>query len=113
MVTTESRTEIQGGGNLSVTTDGAVMRIFVEGVLDAVTAPEVKVALELLVTCKPSRVIVDLSRLRIIDGHGVRTLAQLYARLRADGCDLSVTGAEQQPLAMLKLFQLDRVLTAG
>jgi len=110
MVATQSSTE-SGGGNVSVATDGAVTRVWLGGVLDAVTVPEVRPALDVLVQRKPAQVVLDLSRLRIIDGHGVRALAQLYSRLHADGCALTVTGAEQQPLAMLKLFQLDRVLS--
>jgi anti-sigma B factor antagonist len=110
MVTTQNAAETKKSGNVSVSIDGAVTRVWIEGVLDALTVPQVRSALEILLAGKPPSVVVDLSRLRIIDGHGVRVIAQLYEQLRKDGCDLSVSGAEQQPLAMLKLFQLDRVL---
>ncbi|HEX3694443.1 MAG TPA: STAS domain-containing protein [Polyangia bacterium] len=111
MVTTQTAAAAEmRSGNVSATTDGTVTRIWIEGVLDALTVPHVRAALDGLVERKPPQVVVDLSRLRIIDGHGVRVIAHLYAQLRENGCALSVLGADQQPLAMLKLFQLDRVL---
>ena len=110
MVTTQGAAETRTG-NISVATDGAVTRIWIEGMLDALTVPQVRAALDVLLERKPPHVVLDLSRLRIIDGHGVRVIADLYAQLRQNGCALSVSGAEQQPLAMLKLFHLDVVLT--
>jgi anti-sigma B factor antagonist len=104
--TTQSAAELRSG-NLSIATDGTLTRIWIEGVLDALTAPEVREGLDRIVAGKPPRVIVDLSRLRIIDGHGIRLLTNLSARLRQIGCEFSVAGAQQQPLAVLRLFKLD------
>ncbi len=98
-------------GNLSVAHEGTLTRVWIEGVLDALTAPQVREALDRIVDEKPPRVLLDLSRLRIIDGHGIRVIAQLCTRLRQVGCEFSLAGAQQQPLAVLKLFNLDRAIT--
>ena len=97
-------------GNLTIASDGTLTRVWIEGVLDALTAPGVREGLERVVAENPPRLLVDLSRLRIIDGYGIRVIAQLCVRLRQVGCDFSLAGAQQQPLAMLKLFKLDRAL---
>ncbi|HXI55705.1 MAG TPA: STAS domain-containing protein [Polyangia bacterium] len=84
--------------------------MFIEGVLDAVTVTEVRASLEAVVTDQ-TRIVVDLSRLRLIDSCGVGVLVALYKRARANNCSFLVTGATQQPLAILKLLNLDRVFT--
>ena len=105
--TTQTASSEVRTGNLSVATDGTQLRVWIEGVLDALTAPEVREGLDRIVAGRPPRLMVDLSRLRIIDGHGVRLIANLGARLRQMGCEFSVAGAQQQPLAMLRLLKLD------
>ncbi|MEA2696639.1 MAG: anti-sigma factor antagonist [Myxococcales bacterium] len=90
--------------------DGGETRVFIEGVLDAVTVTEVRTSLEAVVTDQ-TRIVVDLSRLRMIDSCGVGVLVALYKRARANNCSFVVTGATQQPLAILKLLNLDRVFT--
>ena len=92
--------------------DGGETRVFIEGVLDAVTVSEVRPSLEAVVAEQPRRVVVDLSRLRLIDSCGVGALVAIYKKARANDCSLSVAGANQQPLAILKLLNLDRVLSA-
>jgi len=89
---------------------GGETRVFIEGVLDAVTVTEVKSALEAVVADQ-TRIVIDLSRLRLIDSCGVGALVALYKRARANNCSFVVTGATQQPLAILKLLNLDRVFT--
>lgn len=90
--------------------DGGETRVFIEGVLDAVTVSDVRPALEAVIADQPQRLIVDLSRLRLIDSCGVGTLVAMYKSARARGCTFTVVGAAQQPLAILKLLNLDRVL---
>src|SRR5438309_1861771 len=96
-----------------VVEDGGETRVFIEGVLDAVTVSEVRPALEAVIARQPSRVVVDLSRLRLIDSCGVGALVAVYKKARAGGISFSIAGATQQPLAILKLLNLDRVLSVG
>jgi anti-sigma B factor antagonist len=93
--------------------DGGETRVYIEGVLDAVTVTEVRPSLEAAVARQPRRVVVDLSRLRLIDSCGVGALVAIYKKARANDTSFAVAGANQQPLAILKLLNLDRVLAGG
>lgn len=91
--------------------DGGEKRVFIEGVLDAVTVCEVRPLLEALVAMLPRRVVVDLSRLRLIDTCGVGALVAIYKKARVNDCSFRVSGVSQQPLAILRLLKLDSVLS--
>ena len=58
-------------------------RISIDGVLDAVTVDDVRRSLEAVDVDRTSRVVVDLSQLRLIDSCGVGALVALYKRARA------------------------------
>ena len=90
--------------------DATVLRI--EGVLDAVTAPEIRPTIDGLVEEKRREVTVDLAALRLIDSSGIGALVSLYKRVRAYGGGVTVTGLKDQPLSIFKLLRLDRVFVA-
>ena len=46
----------------------------------------------------------------LIDSSGVAALVSLFKKLRSRGGEMSLRGARDQPLAILKLLRLDRVL---
>jgi anti-sigma B factor antagonist len=90
-------------------TDGvATLRIV--GELDASTAAELRPSLEALLAEQPSRVIVDVSDLRLIDSCGVGGLVLLYKKAKGYGGVVTVQGLSNQPAAIFKLLRLDRVL---
>jgi anti-sigma B factor antagonist len=84
-------------------------RISIDGVLDAVTVGDVRRSLEAIDVDRTSRVVVDLSQLRLIDSCGVGALVALYKRARARRRGFSVVGANLQPLAILRLLNLDKL----
>ena len=88
-------------------------RLLIEGELDAISVFELRPVLDALVTKRPKRVEVDLSRLRIVDSSGVGALVSLYKRIRAQGGEVVVVGLQNQPLAIFRLLRLDRVMTGG
>jgi anti-sigma B factor antagonist len=53
--------------------------------------------------------MVDLSGLDLIDSSGVAGLVALYKRVRAQGGQVIVSGARDQPLAIFKLLRMDKV----
>ena len=53
----------------------------------------------------------DLSGRDLIDGSGVAGIVALYKRVRAEGGDVKVVGAKDQPLAIFKLLRMDRVFS--
>jgi len=86
-----------------------VLRI--EGELDAVSVPELRNAIEQIVSAQATNVVVDLGGLRLIDSSGVGAIVSLYKRVRKYGGEASVRGLRDQPLAIFRLLRLDRVLT--
>jgi anti-sigma B factor antagonist len=81
----------------------------IEGVLDALTAPEIRPTIDLLVQEKRLSIRVDLSSLRVIDSSGVGVIVGLYKRCKAQGGNVRVDGLQSQPLAIFKLLRLERV----
>jgi len=85
-----------------------VLRI--EGVLDAVTTPDIRPTIEALVVEKRMRIIV-VSALRLIDSSGVGVIVSLFKRAKAYGGELKIQGLRDQPLTIFRLLRLDRVFS--
>jgi anti-sigma B factor antagonist len=83
----------------------------IEGALDAVSAPDLRPTLDLLVSERRQKIVIDLSSLRLIDSSGVGALVALFKRIRANGGNVSVIGLRDQPLAIFRLLRLDRVFS--
>lgn len=97
--------------SISVENGAAVLRI--EGELDAGSLPDLRPALSGISGGQPPPpwVVVDLSALRLIDSSGVGAIVSLYKAVHAYGGSLAITGAQGQPLAILRLLRLDRLLS--
>jgi len=93
---------------VSTTPEG--VRVAIEGDLDSGTTRDLRDELQALLTQKPGRLEVDLSRLHTIDSSGVGMLVSLYKGMRAQGGQLTITGVRDQPLAIFRLLKLDRAL---
>jgi anti-sigma B factor antagonist len=98
--------------SISTTEDG-LTRLAIEGELDAVSVSDLRGELENLLTRRPTRVDIDLSRLRMVDSSGVGALVSLYKRVRAQGGSIVVSGLRDQPLAIFRLLRLDRVMASA
>jgi anti-sigma B factor antagonist len=95
--------------DFSRTDQGDVSNLRIAGTLDVNTAPELAVAIDKLVEQKRPKVVVDLAGLELIDSSGVAALVALYKRIRAQGGQVQVTNARDQPLAIFKLLRMDKV----
>ena len=93
---------------VSITNEGAV-RIAVRGQLDVLTVGEFRATSEQVSLSHPKRLEIELSSLRMLDSRGVGALVSLYKRVRQDGGQVAITGACEQPLAILKVLRLDRI----
>ena len=89
-----------------------VATLRIEGELDAVSIPDVRPTIDTLIAERPPRIVVDLSRLRLIDSSGVGALVFLYKKAKEYGGVMTVQGLRDQPLSIFKLLRLDRVLLA-
>jgi anti-sigma B factor antagonist len=83
----------------------------IEGVLDAVTAPEIRPTIDALIAEKRMSIHVDLTALRLIDSSGVGAIVSLFKRAKAYGGLVTVKGLKDQPLAIFRLLRLDRVFS--
>lgn len=95
------------------TDSGAETRLDIRGELDALTAPELRPAIDTMVEEKRKNIVVDVAGLELIDSSGVAVLVSLYKRTRAHGGRMVVVGARNQPLAVFKLLRIDRVFLKG
>ena len=87
-----------------------VATLRIEGELDAVSIPDVRPTIDILISEPPARIVVDLSRLRLIDSAAVGALVFLYKKAKEYGGVMTVQGVRDQPLSIFKLLRLDRVL---
>lgn len=89
--------------------DGGQSRLQIEGALDALTVRDVRQTIDAVVADQPHRVTVDLDRVTMIDSTGVGAIVSLFKRITAQGGQVVVVSAHDQPLAVLKLLKLDVV----
>lgn len=90
--------------------DGGETQVRIEGALDALTVRDLRPILDAIVGERPKHVTVDLAELTLIDSSGVGAIVSLFKRVKAAGGQVVVARAHDQPLAVLKLLKLDRVL---
>lgn len=83
--------------------------LVVRGSLDINSAPALAEEIDRIVAARPTKVVVDLSTLDLIDSSGVAALVKLYKGVRNAGGAMKVAGARDQPLAIFKLLRMDRV----
>jgi len=93
----------------STTKSGHTVTLAISGELDALTVPDIRSELDQIVADGESRVIVDLTGLRLVDSSGVGAIVSLFKRLRAEGRQFEVTGVQGQPLQIFQVLRLDRV----
>jgi len=83
--------------------------LVVRGSLDINSAPALAEEIDRIVATRPTKVIVDLSMLDLIDSSGVAALVKLYKGVRATSGTVTISGARDQPLAIFKLLRMDKV----
>ncbi|HVJ93051.1 MAG TPA: STAS domain-containing protein [Labilithrix sp.] len=95
--------------NCTRTDEGGESRLQIDGALDALTVRDIRPVIDAVVADRPRRVTVDLDKLNLIDSSGVGAIVSLFKRVKANGGNVVVVNAREQPLAVLKLLKLDTV----
>lgn len=85
------------------------MTLVVRGSLDINSAPALAEEIDKIVATRPTKVVVDLSMLDLIDSSGVAALVKLYKGVRNTSGAMTISGARDQPLAIFKLLRMDKV----
>jgi len=89
---------------------GNVTLLAVRANLDAKSAAELKPEVVAIGDSGVKKLVVDLSRLTLIDSSGVGVLISLFKRLRAAGGQVCFAGVQGQPKEVFRLLRLDRSL---
>src|SRR4051812_48341271 len=95
--------------NCTRTDNKTESRLQIDGALDALTAPDVRPIFDKVVADGRRRVTIDIEKVTMIDSSGIGAIVSLFKRIKADGGEVLVVGARDQPLAVLKVLKLDRV----
>ncbi|GAB3601269.1 STAS domain-containing protein [Microbacterium tumbae] len=82
-----------------------------EGKFNLVAAPPLKARIDDLVAAGKTRLIVDLHAVDFIDSSGLGALIGGLKTARQQGGDLRIAAAGDQVRAVLKLTNLDRILS--
>jgi anti-anti-sigma factor len=81
-----------------------------KGRLDLMSAPDVRARLTGIVVAGQDRLVVDLLEVPFIDSSGLGALISALKAARQARGDLRIASPDEQPLTVLKLTRLDRVL---
>ncbi len=91
------------------TDENGESQLVIDGALDALTVRDIRPIIDAVVADRPKRVTVNIENLSLIDSSGVGAIVSLFKRVKANGGNVVVVGAREQPLAVLKLLKLDGV----
>ncbi len=94
----------------SVRPDGVAVLV-AEGRVNMVTAPEFRRQVQLLVNGGNARVAVDLAAVDFMDSSGLGALVSGLKTARTAGGDLRLASASEQVSSVLRLTNLDRILS--
>ncbi|MCU1543193.1 MAG: anti-anti-sigma factor [Microbacteriaceae bacterium] len=83
-----------------------------EGRLNMVSAPDLRTAVAEAVAAGRPRVVVDLSGVEFMDSSGLGALVGCLKTTRQAGGDLRIAAPSDQVTMVLKLSNLDRILTS-
>jgi len=90
--------------------EGGQSKLRIEGAFDAFTVHDIRPTIDAVVAARPRTVTVDLDRVTMIDSTGVGAIISLFKRVKAQGGQVVVVCAHDQPLAVLRMLKLDTVL---
>jgi anti-anti-sigma regulatory factor len=98
--------------------EGDKVILSLSGALDALSSPSLRPTVDALVAgadqpgdvgaAPATALVIDLSGLRLLDTAGVREVLRVLRAFAARGAPSQLTGAHEQPLALLKVLRLDR-----
>ena len=96
--------------DITVRDDGVAV-LHLSGKLNMVSAPAVRERIADLVAGGSSRVVVDLAHVPFLDSSGLGALIAGLKSARQAGGDLRIAAASEQTRLVLRLTNMDRMLT--
>lgn len=87
-----------------------IAQLTCDGLLNMVTAPRLKSAVQELVEQGTNRIVVDLNAISLLDSSGLGALISGLKTARQAGGDLRIAATGNQVLTVLRLTNLNRIL---
>lgn len=81
-----------------------------EGALDAFSVRELRPKMEEQLTHAAKAHVFDLSQVDFVDSSGIGAVVFMYKRLAAQKKNLVLTGLSGQPLDLIKMLRIDKVI---
>lgn len=86
--------------------------LVVDGDFDGLATKSIQPMLDEFVK-QPKDCVIDLSNCVFMDSSGIGTIVYLFKRLYPQGYNVSITGASGQPLELLHMVRVDKVISVG
>jgi anti-sigma B factor antagonist len=80
-----------------------------EGEIDLHVSPNITASLNMMIEKKPSRLIVDLSRVSYIDSSGLAVLIEGMQRVQQYGGKFALAGLQESVRIVFEIARLDQV----
>ncbi len=95
---------------IKTTVQGRTAVLAISGELDEFTAPDLRRECDWIVaSVKPSRLVLDLKDLSLINSIGVGVIISLFKANRANGGAFEMSGLHGQPEMIFQVLRLDQV----
>lgn len=84
--------------------------IRLKGDFDAAAATEARKRFDDLVKSPGKNILINFTDVEFIDSSGIGAIVFLFKRLRCNGFDLILTGLKAQPLELIQLLRIDKII---
>ncbi|CEA03843.1 anti-sigma B factor antagonist [Lysinibacillus sp. BF-4] len=90
--------------------DGDILRGFVEGEIDAYTAPQLREGLDAAEVTEGTQIEVDLTHVNYIDSTGLGVFVAFYKRVQREGGDVRLVGLSERIQRLFEITGLSELM---
>lgn len=90
--------------------DNDILRGFVEGEIDAYTAPQLREGLEVVEVQQGANIEVDLTNVNYIDSTGLGVFVAFYKRVQREGGDVRLVGLSERIQRLFEITGLSELM---
>lgn len=90
--------------------DNDILRGFVEGEIDAYTAPQLREGLEAVEVQQGANIEVDLTNVNYIDSTGLGVFVAFYKRVQREGSDVRLVGLSERIQRLFEITGLSELM---
>ncbi len=98
--------------NTSIATIGSVKKIRIDvEKFDVGNMKDIKRSIEREITNRTNNIVLDFSHVKFIDSSGLSVIIATFKKLKSMRGTLRLCGLQSQPLSLLKITQLHKILS--